>query len=101
MFIFGDLFIAIATIVDTILGIYKWIIIITVLLSWFNVDPYNQIVRFLYSITEPILRPIRNFIGHRLGPIDISPLVVILTILFLQLTIVKYLIKIGYKLGGG
>ena len=71
-------------IVIGLLDLYKWVIIISAVISWVNPDPYNPIVRFLYSVTEPALRPIRGFIGHRLGPIDISPLVVIVLILVLQ-----------------
>jgi YggT family protein len=101
MFIFGDLLIAIAKIIDTVLTLYMYILIITVLISWVNPDPYNTIVRLLYSITEPALRPVRRLIGYRLGPIDISPLVVILVIIFIQSFLVRSLIKLGYKLGGG
>ena len=101
MFVFGDLVIAIAKIVDTLLEVYKWVIIIAALLSWVNPDPYNPIVRFLYSVTEPVFRPIRRLIGHRLGPIDISPIIVILAIIFIQSFLVRTLIKVGYKFGGG
>ena len=101
MFVFGDLIIAVAKIIDTLLEIYKWIIIISALLSWVNPDPYNPIVKFLRAVTEPVFRPVRKLIGYRLGPIDISPLIVILAIIFLQLFIVKSLIKIGFKFGGG
>jgi YggT family protein len=66
-----------------------------------NPDPYNPIVRFLYSVTEPVFRPIRRLIGHRLGPIDISPIIVILAIIFIQSFLVRTLIKVGYKFGGG
>jgi YggT family protein len=98
---FGDLFIALARIIDMLLEIYKWVIIIAVLLSWVNPDPYNPIVRFLYSVTEPVLRPVRRFIGHRLGPIDISPIIVIIAIIFIQSFLVRTLIKVGYTFGGG
>jgi len=84
VFIFGDLIIAIAKILNILLGTYKWIIIIAALISWVNPDPYNPIVRFLYSITDPVLRPVRRLIGYRLGPIGISPLIVIIVIIFLQ-----------------
>jgi YggT family protein len=97
----GDILVAAATVIDYALGAYKWIVIIAALLSWVNPDPYNPIVRFLYSVTEPVFRPIRRLIGYRLGPIDISPIVVILVIIFLQMSLVRYLLKIGYKLGGG
>ncbi|MBC8414670.1 MAG: YggT family protein [Nitrospira sp.] len=101
MFIFGDIFIGLATILDTVLGLYKWVVIISALLSWVSPDPYNPIVKFLYSITEPVYRPIRSFIGGRLGAIDISPIIVILAILFLQVTLVNILRKTGFALGGG
>ncbi len=101
MFVVGDLILAIAKILDTLLEIYKWVVIIAALISWVNPDPYNPIVRFLYSITEPVFRPIRRIIGFRLGPIDISPLIVILVIIFAQSFLIRSLIKLGYKLGGG
>ena len=101
MFVFGDLLIAVAKIVDTLLEIYKWVVIIAALLSWVNPDPYNPIVRFLYSVTEPVFRPIRRLIGYRLGPIDISPIIVILAIIFIQSFLVRTLIKVAYKFGGG
>lgn len=101
MFLVGDLIIAVAMILDFVLGIYMWIIIIAAVISWVNPDPYNPIVRFLHAVTEPAFRPIRRIIGYRLGPIDISPLIVILVIIFTQSFLIKSLIKLGYKLGGG
>jgi YggT family protein len=101
MFVLGDLFITIARIVDTLLEVYKWVVIVAALISWVNPDPYNPIVRFLYSVTEPVFRPIRRLIGYRLGPIDISAIVVILAIIFIQSFLVRTLIKVGYKFGGG
>ena len=101
MFVFGDLLIGVATILDFVLGVYKWVVIIAALLSWVNPDPYNPIVRFLYAVTEPVFRPIRRLIGYRLGPIDISPIIVILAIIFIQSFLVRTLIKVGYKFGGG
>ena len=101
MFVFGDLLITIARIVDMLLEAYKWVVIVAALISWVSPDPYNPIVRLLYSVTEPVFRPIRRLIGHRLGPIDISPIIVILAIIFIQSFLVRTLIKVGYKFGGG
>jgi YggT family protein len=101
MFIFGNLIIAVANVLDIILDIYKWVIIIAALISWVNPDPYNPIVRFLYSVTEPALRPIRRIIGYRLGPIDISPIIVILLIIFIQKFLISSLLEFGYKIKGG
>jgi YggT family protein len=100
VFVFGDLIIAISKILNSLLELYKWVIIISALLSWVNPDPYNPIVRFLYQITEPVLYRVRRYIGS-MGGIDLSPLVVILVIIFLQQSVVRILFKTGMSLGGG
>lgn len=101
MFIFANLLLAVAKISDVLLSAYMWIIIISALISWVNPDPYNPIVRFLHAVTEPVLRPIRRVIGYRLGAIDISPMVVILAILFVKYFLIQSLIELAYKLKGG
>src|SRR5512143_1239170 len=101
MFVFGDFLFAVARILDIILEVYKWIVIIAALISWVNPDPYNPIVRFLHAVTEPVFKPIRRIIGYRLGPIDISPVIVIIVIIFLQSFLVRTIIKIGQQFGGG
>jgi len=101
MFVLGNLILAVATVLDYVLGAYKWILLITVLLSWVNPDPYNPIVRFLHAITEPVLRPIRRLLGFSLGPIDISPIIVFIIIMFIQNFLIRTLIQLSYKLGGG
>jgi len=79
----------IGQILGFLLQVYMWIIIISALLSWVNPDPYNPIVRTLYSLTEPVLRPIRKRIGV-FGGFDFSPIVVILAIMLLQRLIDKF-----------
>jgi YggT family protein len=77
--------------VDTIITLYIWILIAAAVLSWliaFNVvNTRNQVVAsigdFLYRITEPALRPIRALLPN-LGGIDISPVILILGLLFLR-----------------
>jgi len=101
MFIFANLLLAITHILDIALTVYMWIVIISAVISWVNPDPYNPIVRFLRVVTEPVYRPIRRLIGYRLGPIDISPMVVILAIIFVQKFLVSSLIEFAYKLKRG
>lgn len=98
MFIVGNLLIAIADILDIALTVYMWVIIIAALVSWVNPDPYNPVVRILYGLTEPVLRPVRRVIGFRLGPVDISPMIVILGIYFIKKFLIVTLIELGYKL---
>jgi YggT family protein len=81
--------------IDFLLGLYISILIAQAILSWlivFNVvNTRNPIVatigEFLYRITEPVLRPIRQMMPN-LGGIDISPLIVILIIYFIQIVII-------------
>jgi YggT family protein len=101
MFIFANLLLAIAQILDIALTAYMWIVIISAVVSWVNPDPYNPIIRFLRAVTEPVYRPIRRIIGYRLGPIDISPMIVILAIIFVQKFLVSSLIEFAYKLKRG
>ncbi len=71
--------------------LYIWALIISAILSWLVafsvVNPYNQFVSMLgevlHRITEPALRPIRNFIPA-MGGVDISPLILILILIFAQ-----------------
>jgi len=77
--------------VDTIITIYIWLLIASAVLSWliaFNVvNTRNPIVssigEFLYRVTEPLLRPIRNVMPN-LGGIDVSPVILIIGLLFLE-----------------
>lgn len=97
MFVFGNLFHAVAFILDSILSIYMWIIIISALISWVNPDPYNPVVRFLHTVTDPVLRPVRKRLGMAMG-IDISPLIVILIIMFIKHFIIASLFDIASKM---
>ena len=89
---------AILDIVLLVLQIYIWLLIAAAVLSWlvaFNVvNTRNQVVHMvgdmLYRLTEPLMRPIRNMLPN-LGGIDISPVILILIILFLQNVIVRYI----------
>lgn len=89
---------AILDIVLLVLQIYIWLLIAAAILSWlvaFNVvNTRNQVVstigEFLYRITEPVLRPIRNMLPN-LGGIDVSPVILILIILLLENIIVRYI----------
>lgn len=98
MFVLGNLMLAVANVLDIILDIYKWAIIIAAVISWVNPDPYNPVVRFLHAATEPALRPIRRIIGYRLGPVDISSIIVILVIIFIQKFLISSLIELAYKM---
>ena len=77
--------------IDTLIQLYIWILIGAAILSWliaFNVvNTRNNLVaaiaNFFYHVTEPVLRPIRSFMPN-LGGIDISPVILIIGLLFLE-----------------
>jgi YggT family protein len=88
---------AIARLIDLALQAYFWIIIARAVLSWVNPDPFNPIVRFLYRVTEPVLRPIRQRLPTYQMGFDLSPLVVILGIQVLDWLVVGYLRQMAYE----
>ncbi|HRQ80691.1 MAG TPA: YggT family protein [Azospirillaceae bacterium] len=83
--------------IDTILGIFVWLLIASAVLSWlvaFNVvNTRNRAVYvigdFLYRVTEPLLRPIRNLLPN-MGGMDFSPVVLILLVFFVRNLLAEY-----------
>jgi YggT family protein len=95
MFVVSNFLIAIARILDIGLSLYMYIIIARAVISWVNPDPYNPIVRFLNSITEPVLYRIRKRLPLSFGSIDFSPIIVILAIIFIQTFVVQSLVQMA------
>ena len=89
---------ALLDVILLVLQLYVWLLIVAAVLSWLVafsvVNARNQVVAtigdFLYRITEPVLRPIRSIMPN-LGGIDISPVIVILIIFFIQSVITRYI----------
>jgi len=85
--------------IDTLITIYIWLLIGQAILSWLLafgvVNRHNRAVAvigdFLYRATEPALRPIRAFLPN-FGGIDISPVVLILLLMFLERIILYYIL---------
>jgi YggT family protein len=94
---------ALFLVIDLALQLYIWILIAAAVFSWlvaFNVvNVRNPVVGmigdFLYRITEPALRPIRNVMPD-LGGIDISPVILILIIIFIRYVIALYILPNVY-----
>ncbi len=98
MFVVGNLLEALALVLEYVLQIYSWIIIARVVISWVNADPYNPIVRAIYSVTEPVLYRIRRALPVYGGGIDFSPIVVFIGIMFLQSFLVQTLRQIAFRM---
>ena len=88
--------------IDYVLDLYKYVVIAAVIFSWligFNViNAHNPFVRSLWqallAVTEPLLKPIRRFLPD-LGGLDISPIVLLLGIVFVQFVVIR-----GWLIGG-
>ncbi|MCI0734922.1 MAG: YggT family protein [Beijerinckiaceae bacterium] len=89
---------AILDVLLVVLNLYVYVIIAAAILSWlvaFNVvNRYNEVVRSIWNLvtalTEPLLRPIRGIVPN-FGGIDISPIILLLLIFFLERIITQYI----------
>ena len=94
----GNIVLGLAKVLGVALDIYLWIIIIRALISWVNPDPYNPIVQFLTRMTEPVLRPLRRLVPTWKMGVDLSPIIAILIIYFLEYAVVTNLREWGASL---
>ena len=99
MFMISNFLLALAKLVEILLGVYMWIVIGRAILSWVNPDPYNPIVRFLHEVTEPVLSRIRRMVPVFGGGIDFSPMILILAIYFLMSFLVPTLKHMAAAIG--
>ena len=97
MFVVSNLILAIAQVLAYILWAYSWILLGRLVISFFNVDQGNPIVRFIYATTEPVLAPLRRRLP-RYGGFDLSPLIAWLGILFLQRFLVRSLYDLASRM---
>jgi len=97
MFMLSNFLLAVAKLINFILSAYIWVVIGRAVISWVNADPYNPIVRFLVQVTEPLLSRIRRFLPT-MGGIDLSPMLLIFAIIFLQSFLVPTLEQIALSL---
>ena len=95
MYIIGYFLFATAKVIDIALNFYMWIVVARAVLSWVNPDPYNMIVRFITSMTEPVLYQIRARMPVTFSGIDFSPTIVFLGIVFLRTFVVSTLMRLS------
>lgn len=81
---------SIFTLIFSIIFLYKWVVIISALLTWVKPDPYNPIVQILYRLTEPVYAFIRRYIPTVFGGMDLAPLILIFVLIFIE-TLLKNL----------
>lgn len=90
----------IAEVLSIVLTLYMWIVIISALLSWVNPDPYNPIVRTLRNLTEPVFFRVRRWLPFlNIGGLDLTPIVILLGIVFLKTVLVGNLFRLAMRIG--
>jgi YggT family protein len=94
----GALIEAIATVIYYILTVYLYIVIARAIISWVSPNPYNPIVNFLYMATEPVLRYTRRIIPPIGGTLDLSPILVLVVLVFLRKFLVDTLMQFAQQL---
>ena len=99
MFVLANFISAFANLLNILINVLWWVIVIRALVSWVNPDPNNSIVQLLYKVTEPILEPVRRLLpfSFRFG-LDISPLIVLAALYFLQMFLIPTLLELSYKI---
>jgi YggT family protein len=90
---------ALAGVLDGLINVYSLVLLVSILVSWVNADPYNPIVRFLRSATEPVLARVRHALPFVVvGSFDLSPIVVMLGLQFLRTFLVGTLTELALRL---
>ena len=77
-------FSSVLTVVLSVVVLYKWVIIISALLTWVKPDPNNPIVQMLHRLTEPAYALIRKYIPTVFGGMDLAPIILIFALIFLE-----------------
>ena len=98
MFIFGQLFASLALLFSMIFKVIYFLLVIRIIISWFQVNPFSEPVNLLYRITEPILLPLKR-LPLQIGMIDFSPIVAFFLLYVLDFFVVGSLRGLAYQFG--
>ncbi|MBP9865513.1 MAG: YggT family protein [Candidatus Omnitrophica bacterium] len=99
MFIVGELFTALALLVNGVAQILYWLLFARIVVSWLPVDPYHNIVQFLMQVTEPIMAPFRR-LPLQIGLLDLTPLVAFIALFFVRNVLVGILVRLAQMTAG-
>jgi YggT family protein len=93
----GLLTLGFAEILSLVIYIFRFAILIQVILSWVNPGAYNPATVLIYRLTEPLMRPARRLLPPLAG-LDFSPVIVIVLLQLSVILIVRPLIRVGLSL---
>ncbi|ODN31000.1 YggT family protein [Fervidobacterium thailandense] len=97
MFILGNFFYAVGYVLRILINFETTVIIIAAVLSWIPQLQYTRLYRALMDLADIVERPIRRFVPP-IGYIDLTPLIAILLLVFLDKFLVQSLIDLGWRL---
>ena len=80
-------------IVSLVFQVCIFIVIARALISWVNPDPYNPIVRFLYSATEPVLALMRRYLPLQFSGIDLSPIALLFALTIVEKILLNIIVQ--------
>lgn len=79
------------SIINNIFNLLQLLIVVRVVLSWIDHDPYNQFIKLLYVITDTILEPIRDLIPLQTSGIDFTPMVAFVLLGFIKNILLSFI----------
>ena len=97
MYLVGYFLQALAGLLHMVLMLAVIVVIARAVLSWVSPDPYNPVVRIITQLSEPMLYPVRRRVPYMAG-IDLSPMLVILVLVFLDNFLVPSLQRLAFGL---
>ncbi len=92
--------VGVAAVLDMLLMILMFLMLGRVIISWVSADPYNPIVRFIHTSTEPLISLVRRYIPRIPGPLDWSVFIVFILIVFIRSFLVASLFDYARVLKG-
>ena len=99
MFVLGRLLVTVAGMTSMLINLATIVIIIAAIVSWVNADPYNQVVRVLRSLTEPVYYRIRKWMPFVVvGGLDLSPIVLLLALQLFNGVVVQSVRDLGLRM---
>jgi YggT family protein len=77
-----------------LINIYEWILIIRIITSYLDIDPYHPLVQFLRRLTDPVMDLVRRYIPCQFGRMDFSPMVIIFFLYVVQRALATLLLSV-------
>lgn len=100
MILLGNILQALAQVLDVLITTANILIIARVVVSWVNADPRNKLVAVIIGSTEPMMAPLRRRLPLVFGPVDLTPIALLLGLIFLKRALVESLMGYGVLLEG-